>query len=167
MKIWLHRDWICGLCLVLALAACAGGISQQARGLVTYRGPFADLQRRPDRHMGEVVHLGGRVIATTAGEQVTDITILHLFLDWNGRPVDDNRSAGRYLVRSREFIDPEIYKPGSLMSVVGRLMGSEFRPIGDHDYRYPVILPIEVRHWPRRDYAYPGFRIGIGVGGSF
>jgi outer membrane lipoprotein len=153
--------------LAVALAACAAGISQQARNLVTYQGSFIDLQHRPTRYIGQTAHLGGKIIETMSDGRMSEVSVLQLPLDWQGRPVDDNRSDGRFIIRSRDFLDPEVFRPGSLLSVVGQVMGSDVRPVGGFSYRYPVILPVEIKHWADTGYVYPAFRIGIGVGGRF
>ena len=38
--------------LMTLLAACAGGISKQARSQVTYFGPFDTVQQQPDKYRG-------------------------------------------------------------------------------------------------------------------
>ncbi len=154
------------LCLVFSLAACAGGISPQARSQVTYRGHFNQLQQSPDAHVGEIVLLGGRVLGTSANSLFSEIGVLHMPLDWNERPVDSDSSAGRFLIRSEGFLDPEIYKKGELVSVVGQLSGSEERLVGSYDYRYPIIRAIEIRRWPRWDAYFPAVHFGFGCGAS-
>lgn len=167
MKLALLKLWGAGLCLAAALLACTGGISGQVRGMVTYAGPFLELQQRPEGHVGQIAHLGGKIIAAASDGRVSEVSVLQLPLDWQGRPVDGSRSEGRFILRSRDFLDPEVFKAGRLVSVVGQVMGSEVRPVGGFNYRYPVLLPIEVRHWPLNAYGGPAFRFSIGVGGSF
>lgn len=156
---------IVSLWLTVALIGCATGISQQARSLVTYRGPFSELQQRPEHHLEQVVHLGGKIIEASAGSGRSEVKVLQLPLDWQGRPMEGDRSDGRFILRSTDFLDPEVFRAGSLISVVGTLAGSETRPVGSFPYRHPVILPIETRHWSRLDDWYPAFHIDIGVGG--
>lgn len=156
---------IAALWLTAAVIGCATGISQQTRSMVTYQGSFSALQQRPEHHIGQVVHLGGKIIEAAAGSGRSEVRVLQLPLDWQGRPVEGDRSDGRFVLRSTDFLDPEVFKAGSLISVVGRLAGSDIRPVGSFPYRHPVIVPIETRHWSRHTYIYPAFHIDIGIGG--
>ncbi len=154
-----------GVGLVFAMLGCASGISQQARLQVNYHGSFLELQRNADEHNGKVAILGGKVIETVRSETASEITVLHLPLDWRNRPEDNDQSQGRYLIRSKEFLDPAIYAKGTLLTVVGRIHGSEVRSIGEFEYAYPIIEAIEVRRCEAGTST--GIHFGIGVGTSF
>jgi len=156
-----------GICLVLLMFGCATGISQQARSQVTYHGSFSELQGAVDRHRGEIIILGGKIIETKGYQSASEITVLQLPLDRRDRPEDGDRSEGRYLVRSGQFLDPAIYEKGTLLTVVGRLSGSEVRAVGGFPYVYPVVEPIELRSWPRGRRSSPDLHFGIGVGTWF
>jgi outer membrane lipoprotein len=153
--------------LVLILAACGGGISRQAREQVTYTGSFAELQQAPAKYRGAMVLLGGKVIETMAKEGATELAVLQLNIDSRDRPLDDDQSQGRFLVRSTQFIDPALFPPGTLITLVGRLKGSESRLIGQMPYVYPVIEPAELKKWPTGSDASPRFHFGIGIGTRF
>jgi outer membrane lipoprotein len=155
------------LWLAVILTACGGGISRQARDQVTYSGSFAELQQAPARYRGAMVLLGGRVIETLTKEGATDMVVLQLGIDNRDRPLDNDQSQGRFLVRSARFIDPAIFPPGTLITVVGRVKGSETRPIGEMPYNYLVIEPIEMQKWPAGGDASPRFHFGIGIGTRF
>jgi outer membrane lipoprotein len=150
--------------LFLAMG-CAGGISRQAKGQVTYTGAFSQIQREPGRHVNAVLLLGGKIIDYQAKEGLSELLVLHLPLDWQGRPKDGDQSEGRYLVRSKAFLDPAIYKKDALLSQVGRVNGSETLAIGGFEYLYPVIEPIEIKVWPKQQESPPpSFQFGIGIG---
>jgi len=155
------------LWLSVILTACGGGISRQARDQVTYTGSFAELQQAPARYRGAVVLLGGRVIKTLTKEGVTELVVLQLEIGNRDRPVDNDQSQGRFLIRSARFIDPAIFPPETLITVVGRLTGSETRPIGEMPYVYPVIEPAELKKWPAGSDTSPRFHFGIGIGTRF
>ena len=149
--------------LVLS-AACASGISQQARSQVTYSGNFSALQERPSAHLGQVVIFGGKILETKASPTSSEITVLQYPLGTSDRPQDGDRSEGRFLLRSAQFLDPAVYRSGLLLTAVARITGSEVRPIGGLDYGYPVMEAIEIKLWPERSPAYPGVQFGVGVG---
>jgi outer membrane lipoprotein len=149
---------------LLLSAACATGISQQARSQVTYSGSFSVLQERPSAHLDQVVMLGGKILETKASPTSSEITVLQLPLGTSDRPQDGDRSEGRFLLRSGQFLDPAVYRNGLLLTAVGRIGGSEVRPIGGLDYAYPIVEASEIKLWPERSPVYPGVQFGVGVG---
>ncbi|NVM21379.1 MAG: Slp family lipoprotein [Desulfobacterales bacterium] len=152
-----------GICLIFLMSGCATGISRQAHSRVTYSGSFAQLQTAPDDHMGEVVMLGGMIIETKGSPTASEITVLQLPLGRRDRPQEGDRSEGRYLIRSEQFLDPAIYQKGSQVTVVGRLRGSEVRSIGGFQYVYPLVEAIEIKLWPRARRISPSVHFGVGV----
>jgi outer membrane lipoprotein len=156
-----------GVWFVLLALGCASGVSGQARSEVTYRGSFVELQKAPEKYQGEVVMFGGKVIETKTEASLSEIVVLQLPLGGNDRPEDTDRSEGRYLIRSDQFLDPAIYQKDGLLTVVGRLSGAEVRSIGGFQYTYPVVQAIEIKPWERREKTSPGVHVGIGVGTSF
>jgi outer membrane lipoprotein len=153
--------------LAVSLTACAGGISDQARSKVTYFGTFSQLQQQPDNHLQKRVMWGGKVIETRPLEAATELVVLQLELNGQDRPKDDDLSQGRYVARSKGFLDPAIYPKGTLITVVGRFVETDQRMIGELNYQYPVIEIDEIKKWPPSDRQSPRFRFGFGVGTHF
>lgn len=152
---------------ILWLAGCAGAISEEVRSKVTYAGSFRSLQQAPDQAAGEIVMLGGKIIEVQPAGDQTELTVLQLPLNAYLRPTDADSSEGRFILRSKAFLDPAIYPAGSLITVVGQVQGSEERLIGKMPYRYPVIVPEEIKKWPAQTGIGVGFHFGIGVGTTF
>jgi outer membrane lipoprotein len=153
--------------LALILAGCAGGISRQARSQVTYFGPFNSVQQQPETHKGETVMWGGRVIETLNKDGSTELSVLQLELTDQGFPVDNDKSQGRFIIRSAQFMDPAIYPEGTLITVVGRIEEPESRLIGEMPYVYPVINVIEIKKWAPGENPTPRVHFGVGIGARF
>ena len=164
--------------LALFLSACAGGLSKQARSQVTYFDSFRQLQQQSEKYHGETVMLGGKILVAQVETGATELEgggggggggggVLQLDIGSGTRPVDNDNSQGRFLVRSDQFLDPAIYPQGTLITVVGHLKGSESRNIGDMPYRYPVIDVLEIKKWPANANSSPRFHFGFGVGTRF
>jgi len=151
----------------LILAGCATGISSQSRSMVTHTGPFSSVQMEPEKYKNETVMWGGRVIGINAGNDLTEIAVLQLELTAQGYPRDNDSSGGRFLVRSFRFMDPAIYPEGTLITLVGKVEGSETRLIGEMSYLYPVVNLIEIKKWNPGEDPSPRFRFGIGIGAHF
>ena len=110
---------------------------------------------------------GGRIIETLNREGFTEIVVLQLELSNQGYPRESDQSQGRFLIRCTQFTDPAIYPKGALITVVGRLEGSEIRLIGEMPYRYPVITMTEIKKWAPGEDPSPRFHFGIGIGTHF
>lgn len=153
--------------IAMLTAACAGGISNQARFQVNNFVPFTDVQQAPDKYQGDTVIWGGKVIETQVKGNATEIMVLQLELGNQDSPQDNDQSKGRFLIRSAQFLDPALYSQGTLLTVVGRIQGAEKRLIGEMPYDYPVIEPTEIKKWPSGSNASPRFRFGFGIGTHF
>jgi outer membrane lipoprotein len=164
---WRKTIYLCGIICILFTAACTKGISKQARSRVTYSGTFAELQKKPGDHVGEVVLFGGKIIETEVGPRYSEITVLQLPLGGGDRPLFGDQSKGRFLIRSEQLLDPAVYAEGTAITVVGKLIGSEARKVGEFKYVYPVLGPVEIKLWPKDKGGGPSVHFGIGVFKSF
>jgi outer membrane lipoprotein len=153
--------------LTFIVMGCTVGISQQARSKVTYSGSFSALQKTPDVYKGEVVMLGGRIIEAKASSPLSELTVLQLAIGTSDRPKNSDKSEGRFIVQSKQLLDPAIYEKDMLVTVVGTVKGSKVLPIGDLKYTYPIVEPIEIKLWPKGMQTQPVFHFGIGVGTTF
>jgi outer membrane lipoprotein len=142
-------------------------MSHQARSKVTYFGTFSQLQKQPNAFLQETVMWGGKVIETRPMERATELVVLQLDLSDQQRPRDDDHSQGRYVARSKGFLDPAIYPKGTLVTVIGRFVETDQRMIGEMSYQYPVIEIDEIKKWPPSSRQSPRFHFGIGVGTHF
>jgi outer membrane lipoprotein len=152
---------------LMLLSACAGGISREARSQVTYTGSFESVLEKPEAFQGQAVMWGGKIIEIRNQGEFTEIVALELPLDSRHRPSGSEKSRGRFLARSDQFLDPAIYPAGTLFTVVGRLAGAGNRLIGEMSYAYPVMDIIEIQKVDPNRSSSPRIHIGIGVGTHF
>ncbi|MDJ0781198.1 MAG: Slp family lipoprotein [Desulfosarcinaceae bacterium] len=162
------RPYLVTLSLIALIIGCAPAISQQARDQVTLEIPFSELLRDPARLAGEVVLIGGKIIATRPLDRGTELVLLQLPLEIGQRPNARKTSEGRYLVQADEFLDPAVYAAERLVTIVAKIRGVAARPLGKTVYRYPELDLIELKLWPAEPvYREPRFQFGIGVGTHF
>ena len=162
-----HAVYILCVFFIMLVMGCAAGISQQSRSKVTYTGTFSALQKTPDVYKGEVIMLGGRIIETKASSPLSELIVLQLALGSSGQPVNSDQSEGRFIVQSKQLLDPAVYQKDMLLTVVGTLKGSKVLPIGDLEYTHPLVELIEIKLWPKGMQTRPIIHFGIGVGTSF
>jgi outer membrane lipoprotein len=119
---------------------------------------FAEIQKDPQRYLGKVVLWGGVIVETENRKDETLLKVMRTELDYEKRPMNRDRSTGRFIVRAGGFLDPAIYREGREITAVGEVAGKEALPIGGIMYTYPVILAKEIRLWEKQigvPYDYP------------
>ena len=116
-----------------------------------------DVQMNVINHKGEKVRWGGVITQVINNESDTWVEILALELNNSTRPTGDrNNSSGRFIAKVDHFLDPEIYKDGYSLTVLGTLDDAIDGKIGDFNYSFPVVQ-VEAHHlWSNNSYRrYP------------
>ena len=150
------------LLLTLALAGCASDIPRPIREAPAEDIALAQALKNPEQHRGTAVRWGGAITAVENRRDETWIEIVERPLDAYGQPRDTDKSAGRFLVRVRGFLDPAIFAAKRLVTTAGSLDGNSVRTIGEHPYTYPVVRADSIYLWPpppktERPYYYPPY----------
>ena len=149
------------LFLAVLLSGCAHVISKDLREAADPGAPFREILKNPNAYKGKSVVWGGEVIETTNKQDGT--TLIEVFqrsLNWREEPTGS--SEGRFLVRVGSYLDPYVYSNGRKITVAGELLGDEVRPLGEMDYRYPLVFSKQLHLWeyyyyPSDYYSYPGW----------
>ncbi len=142
------------VCVLAVLAGCAP-ISRELREKAEPLS-FAEVFRDPAPFNGRMVIWGGVIMAMTNQKDGTSlIEVLEKRLDWHEEPERTESSAGRFLVLVQKFLDPHIYRPDREITVAGRIAGERTKPLGQMDYRYPLLLSEQIYLWREYRYAYP------------
>lgn len=135
----------------LALGACAS-IPEDLAG--DYPGPAPDAASPED--VGSDVRWGGRLLGITPEADRSCFEILSRPLTDYARPVREDTQWGRRFLACRSgFVDPAAYPVDSDITVVGTISGFETRPVGEYDYRYPVVRLRAAHVWPKRSELDP------------
>ncbi len=129
--------------------ACAPAISKQVREEAGEPVPFEALLTRTDDFKGRVVIIGGYILETLNEPGGSWLTVLQSPLDSQNRPESSDLSKGRFLVWSKEFLDPVIYTKDRRITVGGQVIGSQQRKLGSLTYQYPVIEAKEIHLWSK------------------
>lgn len=147
------------------LAGCGPVISEETLKTVDRDITFREVIANPDQYRGKSVVFAGTIINVENLENRTEMEVVQEGVNSQLKPVDRGESAGRFLVRFDQFMDPAIFSAGKRITVAGVVTGTETRPLGKGTYRYPVIEPKEHYLWEPSDYDSGGSpRIGIGIG---
>mgnify|MGYP001047677994 FL=1 len=126
----------------------------------------AEVQAAPERHAGQLVRWGGKILEVRNRPQVTEIDVLATALGDNGVPSTDGQGLGRLVAEIAGFLDPVEYPKDRRITVAGRVAGTRIRSVGDYPYSYPVVAvgeyriwaqPAPVPYWHRYPYYGPPF----------
>ncbi|OHB27981.1 MAG: hypothetical protein A2X84_12085 [Desulfuromonadaceae bacterium GWC2_58_13] len=151
------------LLLVVLMAGffsgCAHVISNEAMLAVDPLADYAQVKQTPAAYLGKTLLLGGLLVDTQVNREGTDLEVILFTLDRWGRPLGPDESGGRFIARTDRFLDPELFKPGLHVTLTGKVVGEEVRPLKGVDYPYPVFAIGELHLWqsPSRIYGYPPY----------
>ncbi len=110
---------------------------------------MAEARARGAAAVGARVRWGGRILSVENTAEATWLEVLALALGTDGEPDRDAPSEGRFLARVAGFLDPAVYAPDRLITLVGVLDKPVTRPVGEYPYVYPR-LNVDVYYlWPR------------------
>ena len=139
------------LFLAVLLSGCVHVISKDLRESADPGVAFREILKNPNAYRGKSVVWGGEIIETTNKQDGT--TLIEVFqrsLNWREEPIGS--SEGRFLVRVDSYLDPYVYSQGRKITVAGEILGEDVRPLGEMDYRYPLVRSKQLHLW---EYYYP------------
>lgn len=131
----------------LIISACMNPISKETRQHLDPDITFAMVSANPHTFLDRQLMLGGVIIANQSVAESTTLEIMVWRLSFWGEPLYLEDTGRRFLVRTSELLDPTLYAPGTLVTLAGVVLGSETKPLGEHDYNYPVLNMTEIHLW--------------------
>ncbi|MDH3974689.1 MAG: Slp family lipoprotein [Deltaproteobacteria bacterium] len=159
------KKWLLLSAALLALNGCAHVVSRANLEKADRSISVADLIKKPEKYKGKIVILGGNIVNSLNKNDGTYIEVLHKKLDSLGRPVESNETLGRFIVFHEGYLDTAIFAKGRRLTVAGEVIGQKKLPLGEIEYKYPLIKSMELHMTdPRQE---PTIRLGIGIGGTF
>lgn len=144
------------LIMSLLLAGCATRIPQELQAPNLSRATVAAARQ----HLvpsGIHVRWGGVIASVTNRPHSTWIQLISRPLRHNGRPRRGIRSDGRFLAKVPGFLDPDVYRIGRKMTVIGIFTGLQVETIGRFPYKMPVVNVLSSYLWrprPVMNYYY-------------
>ena len=146
------------LLLAAALSACAPIVSENVRRQADSDLTFKEVLADPEKYKGRMVIFSGTILESVNTREGTVFKVLQSRADIWGRPYEYDTSEGRFMAKDPEFRDAAIYAPGRRVTVAGRVVGSETKPLGLTEYKYPLLEVVELHLWKE----YPPVLLGIG-----
>ncbi|MBE0616849.1 MAG: Slp/YeaY family lipoprotein [Proteobacteria bacterium] len=142
------RSWTLSfLAGAAALAAGCAVISSPVRHEALPLESFSALREAPEGFSGGTVILGGELIETRNQADGTVLLVLERPLGLGERPETDGASGGRFMVHFAEYLDPVLFAPSRLVTVAGKVRGTETEAVGEAPYRYVLLEGVEIHLW--------------------
>ncbi len=112
------------------------------------------------------IRWGGKIVEVENEPTYSALQILALPLSRHGRPDIDEVGQGRFVVQSKTFLDPAVYKKDTAVTIAGSIVGDTERKIGNKTVHLPLVSPNNVYLWQESAYArdYGGYYGGFGYG---
>ncbi|NWF94330.1 MAG: Slp family lipoprotein [Syntrophaceae bacterium] len=142
------------LFVAVLISGCAHVISKDLRQKMDPSLTFTQILQSPNTYQGKTVLWGGEIIQTL--NQKDGSTLIEVFqkpLGWRGEPRETFASEGRFLVIAEKYLDPYLFCKGRRITVAGEIHGEKIKPVGEMDYRYPLVLSKQIYLW--KEYYYP------------
>lgn len=143
------RGWL--VVAVFVLGSCAT-TPEPLRGEFAMVAPQTAQNRNTT---GQRLRWGGEIIQVTPGPNETCFELLGRSLEDNGRPVQGDKTQGRFIACAPGFYDPTVYAKDRELTVIGTLSEPVTGKIGNYDYHYPRVVAETIYLWPKRTEGYP------------
>lgn len=143
------------LVLISLLTACASKPPVDVRHVPEPDVSLAAVLANPQDFVGSEVRWGGEIVSVENRADVTWVEIIGRELSKDVRPRVNGASEGRFIASFTGFADPEVYKQGYLLTVVGRLAPPVSRPIGEYPYTFPRVNVSGSHLWKIVPAEYP------------
>lgn len=147
---------ICLFLLSLFLGACTSLPKVMSDANVTDV-TYTEASQNIDGYKDTLVRWGGIIIDVENEETFSFVQVLYYPLSYLGRPQRDKLNAGRFIIKSKEFLDPVVYAKDLEITVVGSLNGNIQRMVGKKAIQVPLIQAIAVHLWPKEKNSYYGY----------
>ena len=143
--------------LIFLLSGCAHVISKDLRTNADASLTFSQVHQNPNTYKGKSVVWGGEIIETVNQKDgTTQIELFQRPLGWREEPKEALASEGRFLILVEKYLDPYLFRRGRKITVAGEILGEKIKPLGEMDYRYPLLLSKQINLWEEYYYRpYP------------
>jgi outer membrane lipoprotein len=138
-KMKIFAIFMVGLFSTGMLVGCATQMPVPIREKIATNPTIQEVAHNVDAYKGQRVRWGGMIQNVENRKSETIIEIVGRDLDKSGRPIESDKSTGRFLANKSGFLDPAIYAKGRSLTVVGTIETGVKRDIGEFSYFYPEV----------------------------
>jgi len=108
---------------------------------------FSAVKENASADQGNSARWGGVIAKVTNNANNSMLEVVHFPLKSSTRPIQGNKTQGRFRVYFSGLLDPIIYKAGRSITALGSISVSEDGKIGEHEYTFPVLKASHIHLW--------------------
>jgi len=141
--------------LIVILSGCATPmIPKGIMSEVTPNLNFKEIRKNTGNYLGKTVLWGGEILKVENSKELSIIQVLQEPTDSDGKPGNREGSQGRFLAEVKEYLDPEVYKKGRQITIVGNIEGQKEQALdeGGMEYSFPLVAVEHLYLWPKPEY---------------
>lgn len=134
------------ICLLLSACSSLPPVIKDARVTdITYDQASEDL----DGYKNSLVRWGGVIVSVENNENSSLMRVMYYPLDNYDRPQLNEPSAGRFVIRSQEYLNPERYSVDREVTVLGVIDSDIGSTVGSNTRDWvPLIKSTAIHLWP-------------------
>ena len=119
----------------------------------------------PDLSRGKIMLWGGTILETRNLKDSTQIEVLAYPLNTSHRPLLESKPLGRFIIQHQGYLEPTTYAQGRVLTVLGKVSGSQSGSVGESTYNYAVIKSKQLHLWSLDSGRNrSSFHFGVGIG---
>ncbi len=164
MGIWVRVGMGAVCASVLLVVSACGPMAREWRQPADRQVSYAAAALNPSAYTGSVVIWGGTVQKARPVPGGMELLIAQAPLSDRKRP-DTQITEGDFLARSSQYVNPGAYQTGSIVTLVGEIIGEEKRDMGPTRYTYPVVEVKQLYVWKGK--VRPSIDLFSGSYGAF
>ncbi len=140
--------YLTGLAAIVLMSACGPHIPSAIKQPLDGGPSIAQVRHQTDDYLSQKVRWGGVILHIDNKKYTTELTIIALPLSDRGKPRNVDKSLGRFIAVTDEFMEPLVYSPERKITITGRILRSEAFKVGEFPYEHPIIQIENYYLWP-------------------
>jgi len=133
---------------VLWLGACSSHLPDTIKNPPLDNPDFRQVQTNTEKHLSQKVRWGGSIVDIKNRKNTSLLSIVAFPLSSQSKPIITSSSSGRFIALRDEFLEPTVYTKDRVITVVGPVLGTDTRNIGEFPYKHIVIQMKHHYLWP-------------------
>lgn len=157
-----HLSTLFATSLLVVLVTGCSSVPTQISSAPANDIQLGEVKGKTDEYPEQEVRWGGEIVKVENNNEASIIQIVQYPLNHYGKPITNQSSEGRFLAITNDFIDPVVYKEGTLLTFTGQIQGESTRKVDKRDLTMPLLTVSSMYKWQpyrsvQRDPFYDPF----------
>lgn len=135
------------LFMLFFLGGCASNLPKEITSAIETSPSLSEARQDFEQTKGQLVRWGGSIAAIENKNDETWLEVVSQSLSSQGKPQKSDKTEGRFIVKIDQFLEPEIYRKGRLITVYGAIVEEHDGKIGEQPYRFTVVKAEKAYLW--------------------